>query len=164
MRQDHTAARVHGDERLSRELQHGRDVFRLEIGMVDKDLFSRGAGRQEIEHVLHANSKTSNARTSAAYAGIHRDSVDCAHPDSAGLCPTGRLSETTAPPALDFVGQCLHRPFANLSACTARKGRLGLVQHHQDFEPLAFTLLPERQRFLNGVFLAADPAAFDRLR
>jgi hypothetical protein len=52
---------------------------------------------------------------------------------------------------LDFLGERLHRLCRDLSACTARTGRLGLVQHHQDFEPLAFTLLPERQGFLNGV-------------
>jgi hypothetical protein len=66
-----------------RKFQYGRNVFRLEIGIVGEDLFSRRAGRQEIEHVLHSNSQTSNARTSAAYTGGHRNSIYRAHFDSA---------------------------------------------------------------------------------
>ena len=41
------------------------------------------------------------------------------------------------------------------SAC---KGRIGLVKHRDDFEALAFALLPESQRFLDCLFFTLEPA------
>jgi hypothetical protein len=44
------------------KLQDGRDVFGFEVGIVGQDLFPSRASGQEIEHILHTNAKTANAR------------------------------------------------------------------------------------------------------
>ena len=64
---------------LRGELQDRGDVVGLEIGIVRQDLFAGGAGSQEIEHVLDADTQTANARTAATNVGTHRDALDRAH-------------------------------------------------------------------------------------
>jgi hypothetical protein len=65
---------------LGRELQDRGDVLGFKVGIIRQDLFSRGAGGEQLEHVLHADTKTSNAGTAPAHVGIHGDSVERAHP------------------------------------------------------------------------------------
>jgi hypothetical protein len=61
------------------ELEDRCDVVGLEIGIVGQDLFARGAGGKEIEHVFDADAETANARTTATDIRIYGDSVYRAH-------------------------------------------------------------------------------------
>jgi hypothetical protein len=64
------------------ELQHRRDVVRFEVWVVGEDLFVGRTGGEQIEHVLHTDAKTADARTAAADVGTDRDAI---HPTHAGI-------------------------------------------------------------------------------
>jgi hypothetical protein len=66
------------------EFQYCRDVFRFEVRVIGKDLFAGRARGQKVEHVLHSDAKSPDARATTAHARIHRDSVYRAHVLSAG--------------------------------------------------------------------------------
>ena len=64
---------------LGREFQDRGDIVGFEIGIVRQDLFARGSGGEQIEHVLHTDAETANARAAATDIGTHRDSIDHTH-------------------------------------------------------------------------------------
>lgn len=64
---------------LGRKLQDRGDVLGFEVGIVREDLFTRGAGSEKVEQVLHADAKASDARTATANVGTHCDPVERAH-------------------------------------------------------------------------------------
>jgi hypothetical protein len=65
---------------------------------------------------------------------------------------------------LALVGECLRVLFRfEFSAFPARKTGFCLFNHRDDFEAPALALFPQRQRFLNCLFLAGKPAALDGL-
>lgn len=51
----------------------GRDVVRLEIGVIREDLLRCLSGGQELKHVLHAEPHPPNARAAAALLGVDGD-------------------------------------------------------------------------------------------
>ena len=78
---------------------------------------------------------------------------------SAGLGALG--GETTAALLLDVFRQSLHGLLGYRNPLPTRERGVRFVQHREDFEPPAFAFFPERQRFLNGLFLAAESTALD---
>jgi hypothetical protein len=58
------------------ELEDRCDVFVVQVRVVSENLLSRGAGGQKVEDILDTNAEPADARTTAAYVGIHGDSVD----------------------------------------------------------------------------------------
>jgi len=66
---------------LGRELQDRGDVLRFKVGIIRQDLFTRGAGSEQVEHVLHADAQTANARTASANVGTDGDPIERIHTD-----------------------------------------------------------------------------------
>ena len=62
---------------------------------------------------------------------------------------------------LGFFDEHLHGLLGYGNPLAACEGRIGLVQHREDFEPSAFALFPQRESFLHRFFLAAKPATLD---
>jgi len=56
-------------------LEGCRDVARLEIRVVRKDLLAARSGSQEVKDVLDSDAKAAEAGPTAALVGIHRDAV-----------------------------------------------------------------------------------------
>ena len=86
-------------------------------------------------------------------------------PDRFGLrsdAPSARRSRTlhgdsTAHALFHVFGERLHGFFGDFSPFTPCQRGFGLVHHGKDFEPSALALFPQRQGFLNRIFLAAKP-------
>ena len=62
------------------ELQNCGDVLCFEIRIIRKDLVTRGAGGEELEHVFHTDTKTTDARATPTDVRRHRDSIKRTHP------------------------------------------------------------------------------------
>jgi hypothetical protein len=76
-------ASSHGQDRvitLARGIfKGGCDVFRFEQGIVRNDLVARSAGRQQVKHILDANTQSPDAGAPTAMVGIHGHAVQLAH-------------------------------------------------------------------------------------
>jgi hypothetical protein len=72
-------------------------------------------------------------------------------------------SQSTAQTLFRLLGEGLHRFFSDLSTLAPGQKGICFVQHREDFEPAPLAPFLERQRFLNGVFLAGKPTALDGL-
>ena len=55
------------------ESQARLDVFRFEIGHFFEDVCRREPGREQVEHITHANAHAADARPAAALLGIDSD-------------------------------------------------------------------------------------------
>ena len=85
---------------ITRELQTGVDVLRLEFGIVCEDLIARHRGRQEVEHVDDADPHAANAGAAAALPWIDRDAIcEVCHKSSQNRCSKLTLP-TAARPAI----------------------------------------------------------------
>ena len=70
-------------------------------------------------------------------------------------------SQSPASALLDIFGERLHGFLRDRSALATRERHFCLVERRQDLQPSALTLFLERQGLLHGLFLVAEPAAFD---
>jgi len=50
------------------------DVFTFQVGVVDEDLILSRPGGQHVQNVFDADAHVANARPTAAFAGLDRDS------------------------------------------------------------------------------------------
>jgi hypothetical protein len=98
---------------LGGELQDCGDIVGFEIRVVRQDLFPRRTRSEEIEHILHANAETANARTAATHIRIHRDSVyrGVRSASVAGGCPSSRRTAFN-PASETFAGVVISIPIA----------------------------------------------------
>jgi hypothetical protein len=58
------------------ELEDGRDVVGFQIRVVCEDLGAIGAGGEQLQNILDANTKPANGRTPAAHLGVNGNSVE----------------------------------------------------------------------------------------
>jgi hypothetical protein len=59
--------------------ERGSDVFRVEEGIVPKDLLMRGTGGEEFEQIHHTKAGAPDARASATFAGFDGDAFERFH-------------------------------------------------------------------------------------
>jgi len=55
--------------------ERGTDVVSLKVWIVGKDVRLANAGREQVEHILDANTHTADARPPAALVGVECDAI-----------------------------------------------------------------------------------------